>query len=129
MDSEDEYEKETATRVFLEHGYAVGGREEEIKPRSHSSSSSEYGRDHDGPPVLTPHHTMDMHIVRRPPGPVIVPADRVSTHDLPLAAPLAVVERELFHNGTRSVGLNTCAEEGEEGKRVPKKRRKELTFE
>jgi len=30
MYSEDEYEEETATRVFLEYGYAVGGREEEI---------------------------------------------------------------------------------------------------
>jgi len=28
MDSEDEYEEETATRVFLEHGCAVGGYEE-----------------------------------------------------------------------------------------------------
>jgi len=33
---------------------------------------------------------------------VIVPADRVSTHDLPLAETLSVVERELFH--TMSVG-------------------------
>jgi len=96
MDSEDEYEEETATRVLLEHGYAVGGCEEEIEPCSPSSSSSEYGSDHDGPPVLTPHHTMDIPSVRRPPVPVLVPADRVSAHDLPLAAPLPLVEESCF---------------------------------
>jgi len=41
---------------------------------------------------------MDIPSVRRPPVPVMVPADQVSTPDLPLTDTLAVVERELFHN-------------------------------
>jgi len=83
------------TRVFMEHRYAIGGCEE--KEKEFSSSSSENGDDYDEPPVLSPPHTMDIPSVRRPPVPVMVPADRVSTHDLPLAETLSVVERELFH--------------------------------
>jgi len=92
MDSGDEYEEETVTD-------AIGGYEEEIKRNSYSSSSSpsKHGSDCDEPPVLSPHHTIDIPSVRRPPVPVLVPADRVSTHDLPLAARLTVVEKELFH--------------------------------
>jgi len=50
----------------------------------------------------------------------------VSTHDLPLTETLSVAERELFHNGTRSVGLDTCVDEREERKRVLRKKRKKL---
>jgi len=97
MDSDDKYDDETDTRALMEHGYAVGGNEIE-EERVNSSSSSENGDGFYDPPVLSPPHTMDIPSVRRPPVPVMVPADRVSTHDLPLAAPLAVVDRELFHN-------------------------------
>jgi len=98
MDDGDEYEKETATHVLLEHGYAVGGYNEEIEPHNSSSSSStEDGNDPDDHPNISSPHTTDIPSVCRLPVPVMVPADRVSTHDRPLAAPLAVVERELFH--------------------------------
>jgi len=95
MDSADEYEEETVT-------YAIGRYEEEVERGSHSSSSShsEHGSDSDDspPPILSPpHHTMVIPSVRRSPVPVLVPADRVSTHDLPLADTLAAVDRELFH--------------------------------
>jgi len=43
---------------------------------------------------------MDIPSVRRPPVSVMVPADRVSTHDLPLAETLSVAEKELFHKIT-----------------------------
>jgi len=110
MDSSEEYEYGTDTRVLSDHGYAVGGYEKQVE--RYNSSSSENGDDFDNPPVLSPPHTMDISSVRRPPVSVMVPADRVSTHNLPLAA-FAVVEKELFHNGTRSVGLDNCVEEGE----------------
>jgi len=60
MDSNDEYEDETNTRVLLEHGYTVGGNEEEVE-----QYSSENGGDFDGPPVLSPPHTMDISSVRQ----------------------------------------------------------------
>jgi len=50
----------------------------------------------------------------------------VSTHDLPLAETFSVAERELFHNGTRSVGLDTCVEERQERKRVLRRKREEI---
>jgi len=82
----------------MEYGYAVGGHEEEERERvNSSSSSSEYGDGFGEPPILSPHHTIDIPSVRRPPVSVTVPAELVSTHDLPLAPPLAVIERELFH--------------------------------
>jgi len=40
---------------------------------------------------------MDIPSVRRPPVSVMVPADRVSAHDLPLAETLSAVEGGLFH--------------------------------
>jgi len=44
------------------------------------------------------HPAMDIPSVRRPPVSVMVPADRVSAHDLPLAESLsAVVKREKYH--------------------------------
>jgi len=79
----------------MEQGYAVGGCQEERERGN--ASSSENGDNYDDPPVLYPPHTMDIPSVRRPPVPVMVPADRVSTLDLPLADTLAVAERELFH--------------------------------
>jgi len=92
MDSDDECKDDADTRVLMEHGYPVGGYKEE-EDRVNSFSSSENGDGFDEP-VLSPPHTMDIPSVRRLPVPV--PADRVSAHDLPLAA-LAVVEREFFH--------------------------------
>jgi len=49
------------------------------------------------PPVLSPIHAMDIPSVRRRQVSVMVPADRVSTHDLPLAETLSVVEGGFFH--------------------------------
>jgi len=45
---------------------------------------------------------MDIPSVRRPPVSVMMPADRVSTHDLPLAESLSAlgVERKKYHNNT-----------------------------
>jgi len=94
MDKEDNYEKETATRVFMKHGYAVGGSEDEVEEESFSLSKDGDGLDE--PPVLSPPHTMDILSVRRPPVPVMVSADQISAHVLSLAL-LAVVDRELFH--------------------------------
>jgi len=54
------------------------------------------------PPLLSPIHAMDIPSVRRPPVSVMLPADRVSAHDLPLAETLSAVEGELFHNITNS---------------------------
>jgi len=52
----------------------------------------------------------------------------VSTHDLPLAETLAVVEKELFYSSARIVGLDTCVEERRERKRVFMKRREEVAY-
>jgi len=72
--------------------------------RSHettSPSSSDLGDDSDNPIERPPQplvQAMDIPSVRRPPVSAMVPADRVSTHDLPLAESLsAVVERERYH--------------------------------
>jgi len=96
MDSDNEYEDGMDTCVLMEQGYAIGGYKEEVEGANYSSSS-ENGDDYDDPSVFSPPHTMDIPIVRRPPVPVMVPADRGSTHDLPVAETLAVVKRELFH--------------------------------
>jgi len=81
----------------MEPGYTVGGKEDNEREMANSPSSSENGDDYNDPPELSLIHTMDIPSVRRPPVPVMVPADRVSTHDLPLAETLSVVERELFY--------------------------------
>jgi len=68
--------------------YETGGYQDEREHDIHSPSSShsEHGSDSEEPPILSPpHHTLDIPSVRRPPVPVMVPADQVSTHDLPLA--------------------------------------------
>jgi len=97
MDSDDGYEFNMETVVPMEQGYTVGGNEENERERANSPSSTENGDDYDDPPVLSPFHTMDIPSVRRPPVPVMVQADRVSTHALPLAETLSVVERKFFH--------------------------------
>jgi len=93
MDSDDVYEFNVETVVPVERNHTI----EYEKERANSPTSSENGDDYDDPPVLVPFHTMDIPSVRRPPVSVMVPADRVSTHDLPLAETLSVVENELFH--------------------------------
>jgi len=98
MDSDDGYEFD------MDQGYTVGGKEENERERANSPSSSENGDDYDDPPVLSPIHTMDIPSVRRPPVSVMVPADRVSTHDLPLTETLSVVERKLFHISMHQTG-------------------------
>jgi len=98
MDSGDEYEVETIT-------HEIGGYQEDRENDSHSpfSSHSEQESDNEEPPILSPpHHTMDIPSVRRPPVPVMVPADRVLTHDLPLAETLSAAEGELFPRSTIS---------------------------
>jgi len=98
MDSEDEdYEFDVDPAVPFEHDRTVGYRSQ----RATSPSSSELGDDSDNP-IERPSHpliqAMDIPSVRRPPVSVMVPADRVSTHDLPFAESLsAVVEREKYH--------------------------------
>jgi len=99
MDSNDEYEDGTDTRVLLEHGYAVSGYEKEVERRN--SSSSENGDDYDDPLVLSHPHRMDIPSVRRCQRWCRPIEYQLSAHDLPLAA-LAVVERELFHSYTHT---------------------------
>jgi len=96
MDSDDDYEYNMDKQIPAEQDYAVG-KDENKRERANSPSSSENGDDYNDPLVLSPIHTMDIPSVRRPPVSVMVPANRVSTHDLPLAETLSVVERELFH--------------------------------
>jgi len=93
MDSEDDYELDVDTVVPVRKDHMI----EYERKRANSPSSSENGDDYDNPPVLSPIHAMDIPSVRRPPVSVMVPADRVSVHDLPLAETLSVVERGLFH--------------------------------
>jgi len=93
MDSDDDYEFDVDTVVPVEKDHII----EYERKRANSPSSSENGDDYDSPPVLSPIHAMDIPSVRRPPVSVMVPADRVSAHDLPLAETLLVVEGELYH--------------------------------
>jgi len=104
MDSEEDYDYEMDAHVPTEQGYTVGN-EEIRREKANSPFSSENGDDYDDPPVLFPIHAMDIHSVRRPPVPVMVPADRVSTHDLQLAETLSIVERGLFYICTHRVVL------------------------
>jgi len=90
MDSDDDYEFDVDTVVPVKKDHIV----EYERSRANSPSSSENGDDYDSPPLLT----IDIPSVHRPPVSVMVPADRVSTHDLPLAETLSAVERGLFHN-------------------------------
>jgi len=100
MDSDDQYEEEI-TR------YETGGYREEREYNSHSPSSShsEHGSDNEEPPILSPpHHTMYIPSIRRPPVPAMVPSDRVSTHDLPLAETLSAAEGVISHRYTIYIG-------------------------
>jgi len=99
MDSEEDYEFDVDTVIPLERDHTI----EYEKERANSPSSAENGDDYDSPPVLSPIHAMDIPSVRRPPISVLVPADRVSTHDLPLAKTLSVVDRGLFHNTIENI--------------------------
>jgi len=103
MDSDDDYEFNVETVVPVEKDHI---REYERK-RANSPSSAEKGYDYDDPPALSPIHVMDIPSVRRPPVLLTVPANRVSTHDLPLAETLSVVERRLFHTYTRLLNVQT----------------------
>jgi len=88
MDSDDDYEFDIDTVVPVERDHTI----EYERERANSLSSSENGDDYDDPPVLVPFHTMDIPSVRHPPVSLMVPPDRVSTHDLPLAETLSVVD-------------------------------------
>jgi len=105
MDSDDDYEFNVETVVPVEKDHI----KEYERKRSNSPSSSENGDNYDDPPVLSPIHALDIPSVRRPPVSVMVPADRVSTHDLPLAETLSVVERGLFHNINAIIVVNINA--------------------
>jgi len=102
MDSEDEdYEFDVESVVTSEQDHTLryeGHRATTSSPSP--SSSSEHEEEYDLP-TTTPSliRAMDIPSVRRPPVSVMVPADRVSTHDLPLAESLsAVVNREKYHS-------------------------------
>jgi len=100
MESEDEdYEFDVDPAAPFEHDRTVGYRTN----RTTSPPSSELGDASDNPieqPLTPPlFQAMDIPSVRRPPVSVMVPADRVSTHDFPFAESLsAVLEREKYHN-------------------------------
>jgi len=99
MDREDEdYEFDVDSAVPFEHDRTVGYRSH----RTTSPSSSDLGDDSDNPIERPPQplvQAMDIPSVRRPPVSVMLPADRVSTHDLPLAESLsAVVDSEKHHS-------------------------------
>jgi len=105
MDSDEEYEFDIDVEIPADKNHA--NRMEE--KGSHSSSTSENGDDYDGPPVLSPIHAMDIPSVRRPPVSAMIPADRVSAHDLPLADTLSAAEGGLFHNANQiyfGIGLS-----------------------
>jgi len=94
MDSEDgDYEFDVDPVVPSERDHTV--RQEGHRPLS--PSSSEQGDEYDNPFSPPLFQAMNIPSVRRPPVSVMVPADRVSTHDLPLAESLWAVERENYH--------------------------------
>jgi len=102
MDSEDEdYEFDIESAVPSEQVHTLryeGHRATTSFP--FPSSSSEHEEEYDLPTTtLSLIRAMDIPSVRRPPVSVMVPADQVSTHDLPLAEFLsAAVEKEKYHN-------------------------------
>jgi len=104
MDSEEEdYEFNVGWLDPSEkdHAFAFGDHRATTSSPSPSSSSDQEDTDNIIPPVSKQPliQAMDIPSVRRPPVSVMVPADRVSTHDLPLAESLsAVVKREKYHN-------------------------------
>jgi len=106
MDSEDEdYEFDVDPVVTSEQYHTLRYGDLRATTSSPSpSSSSENEDEYDIPTTTTPLiQAMDIPSVRRPPVSVMVPADRVPTHDLPLAESLsAVVNREKYHS-TKSI--------------------------
>jgi len=94
MDSDKDYEFDIDSVATVKKDHLI----ESERNRAHSPSSSENGDDYNSPPLLSPIHAMDIPSVRRPPVSVMLPADRVSAHALPLAETLSPVEGELFHN-------------------------------
>jgi len=93
MDSEEYYEIDVDSVATVKKDHLI----ESNRNRTHSPSSSENGDEYNSPPLLSPIHAMDLPSVRRPPVSVMLPAYRVSAHDLPLAETLSAVEGELFH--------------------------------
>jgi len=91
MDSDRDYEFDVNAEGSIE-GSQHNGME-----GTHSSLTSEDGEDYNSPPVLSPIHAMDIPSVRSPPVSVMIPADRASAHDLPLAETLSAANRGLFH--------------------------------
>jgi len=103
MDSEDEdYEFDVDPVVPSEqdHTFRYEGHRATTSSPSPSSSSEHEEDEYDNPTTTLPLlQAMDIPSVRRPPVSVMVPADRVSAHDLPLAETLSavIVEGGLFH--------------------------------
>jgi len=103
MDSEeDDYEFDVDSVVPSEKDHAFIFGDYRATPSSPSPSSFSDQEDADNITPLSKQpliQAMDIPSVRRPLVSVMVPADRVSTHDLPLAESLsAVVNRENYHN-------------------------------
>jgi len=102
MDSEDEdYEFDVEPVVPSDHDHTIKWERHRTPTSSLSPSSSSDQEDPDDiPPASTQPllQTMDIHSVRRPPVPAMVPSDRVSTHDPPLAeSRSALVSRGKYH--------------------------------
>jgi len=100
MDSEDEdyeFNVDLVVPSVQDHTSRFEGHRTTTSSPS-PSSSSEHEDEYDFPTITPPLiQAMDIPSVRRPPVSVMVPADRVSTHDLPLAESLWAVERENYH--------------------------------
>jgi len=103
MNSDEDYKFDLDTVVPVKKNHRI----EYERKRANSPSSSENGDDDDIPPMLSLIHAMDIPSVHRPPVSVMVPADRVSAHDLPLAETLSAVKGELFHNNKLSIRTTT----------------------
>jgi len=104
MDSEEEDYEFNVDLVDLsekDHAFLFGDYRATTSSPSPSSSSDQEDDDNIIPPVskLPLIRTMDIPSVRRPPVSVMMPAERVSTHDLPLAESLSAlgIEREKYH--------------------------------
>jgi len=103
MDSEeDDYEFDVDLAVPSDKDRTLRYGTHRATTSSPSPSSSSDHEDHDNILPLSEQslfQTMDIPSVRRPPVSVMMPADRVSTHDLPLAESLSAleVEREKYH--------------------------------
>jgi len=92
MDSDEDYELDLDSVAIVKKDHVI----ESERNKANSPFSSENGDDYNSPPVSLI-HAMDIPSVRRPRVSVMVQADRVSAHDLPLAETLSAVEGGLFH--------------------------------